>query len=70
MTTTGIRIAHNITEKECNGELHGWADAASRACDSGFRVVIEGIDWAQACQDHGFYGAISEVKAARRRRGF
>jgi hypothetical protein len=31
-------------------------------------VHYEGIDWQQACRDHGFYGAIQKVKEAHRRR--
>jgi hypothetical protein len=65
---TGVKIEHRITQQEHDSAFNGWADNASRACDAGFRVVIEGVDWAQACQDHGFYGAISKVKAGRRNR--
>jgi hypothetical protein len=67
-TTQGVRAGFYLTEQESLCYANSWADTASRATAAGFAVSIEGIDWATACQDHGFYGAIAKVKAARLRR--
>jgi hypothetical protein len=55
-------------EYECYG--NSWASAASEYCHRGYPVHYEGIDWQQACRDHGFYGAIDKVKAAYRQRQY
>jgi hypothetical protein len=50
----------------------GWADELSRLNDklpqSGPVATVEGIDWRDACLDHGFWGAVAKVKGAYRLR--
>lgn len=63
MTTTKNNFYLNQFnyESTCNS----WASAASHYChELNYPVHYEGIDWKQACRDHGFYGAIMKVKAA------
>jgi hypothetical protein len=61
-----VAVKHWITREELNSDINSWADADSRAVAAGFRVTVENIDWGQACQKHGFFGAIYMVKLARR----
>lgn len=50
---------------------NSWASAASHYChELNYPVHYEGIDWKQACKDHGFHGAIQKVKAAYRLRQY
>ena len=63
-----IRLGYNLTPAEFNCWANSWADSASRSLRDGYPVTIEGVDWQQACHDHGFYGAIMKVKAAHQLR--
>ena len=51
---------------ECHG--NAWASVATHYANTVGPVTYEGIDWKQACRDHGFYGAIQKVKTAYRQR--
>lgn len=57
-----------LTQAEYESRSNSWASAATEYCRRGYPVHYEGIDWQQACRDHGFYGAIQKVKEAHRRR--
>jgi hypothetical protein len=65
---TAIRLGWNLTPQEHDDRACSWADTASRTVTAGHPVTIEGVDWQQACRDHGFGGAIMKVKAAHRLR--
>ena len=58
----------HLSQSDYESRSNSWADAASNYCRQGYPVHYEGVDWTQACRDHGFYGAIMKVKAARRSR--
>lgn len=52
-------------------KYNSWAMAASHYSNKlNYPVHYEGIDWTQACKDHGFIGAIAKVKAAYRLRQY
>lgn len=61
-----VRLSYRITDAEHDDPASGWATGASETVADGFPVSIEGVDWQQACRDHGFFGAIQKVKAAHR----
>ena len=61
-----IRLSYRLTPAEYDDRGSSWADSASRTVADGFPVTIEGVDWQQACRDHGFFGAIQKVEAAYR----
>jgi hypothetical protein len=65
---TAIRLGWNLTPEEHNCPHNSWANTASQTLSDGYLVTIEGVDWRQACRDHGFYGAIQKVKTAHRQR--
>jgi hypothetical protein len=58
----------HLTQADYESRWNSWASAASEYCQRGYPVHYEGVDWQQACQDHGLYGAIDKVKAAYRLR--
>ena len=58
----------HLSQLDYESRSCGWADAASNYCRQGYPVHYEGVDWQQACRDHGFYGAIDKVKTAYRQR--
>ena len=62
--------AFYLNQFDYESRHNSWAYAATNYCDIGYPVHYEGIDWQQACQDHGFYGAIAKVKAAYRLRRY
>lgn len=59
-----------LTQAEYESRHNSWAGAASEYCHNGHPVHYEGVDWQQACRDHGFYGAIDKVKTAYRLRQY
>jgi hypothetical protein len=59
-----------LKQFDYESRYNSWASAATNYCDNGYPVHYEGIDWQQACRDHGFYGAIAKVKAAYRLRRY
>ena len=67
--SSGITIVSRLTTEEAadRGGNH-WATEASQSLAAGHGVEIEGVDWRQACRDHGFFGAIAQVKARHRAR--
>jgi hypothetical protein len=67
-TPKGIRVDRWISREEYASRGNSWADTASREADPGVQVFVEGIDWRQACKDHGFWGAVDAVKKAHARR--
>ncbi len=60
----------HLTQAEYESRSNSWASAATEYCHRGYPVHYEGIDWQQACRDHGFYGAIAKVKACYRQRQY
>ena len=63
--TNNFYLNHSDYESHYNS----WASAAScYVAEHGYPVIYEGINWKQACRDHGFQGAIAKVKAAYRLR--
>ena len=61
---SGITIVSWLTpEQALPGGGNNWATVASDSLNAGHVVKIEGVNWAQACQDHGFWGAVAKVKA-------
>ncbi|NBW05267.1 MAG: hypothetical protein EBR92_04985 [Alphaproteobacteria bacterium] len=62
--------AFYLTLADYESRHNSWASAASHYCQNGYPVHYEGIDWQQACRDHGFYGAIQKVKEAYRARQY
>ena len=57
-----------LTQDDYESPYNSWASAASHYANAVGPVTYEGIDWKQACKDHGFFGAIQKVKAAYRQR--
>lgn len=60
----------HLTRADYESPWNSWASAASEYCQRGYPVHYEGVDWQQACRDHGFHGAIEKVKAAYRTRQY
>tara|TARA_S200002703_G_scaffold55718_1_gene48296 strand:+ start:224 stop:454 length:231 start_codon:yes stop_codon:yes gene_type:complete len=59
-----------LTQFDYESRYNSWASAATNYCGQGYPVHYEGIDWQQACRDHGLYGAIAKVKTAYRLRRY
>lgn len=58
-------LSHADLDDRCGA----WASNFSTLSHAyGLRVIVEGLDWSQACRDHGFYGAIMKAKAAAQTR--
>ena len=57
-----------LSKADYDSYSNSWASAATNYCQIGYPVNYEGIDWQQACRDHGFFGAIQKVKTAYRQR--
>lgn len=62
--------AFYLTQADYECHHASWAGAATDYCRRGFPVHYEGIDWQQACRDHGFWGAVDKVKTAYRQRQY
>ena len=60
----------HLTQADYESAHNSWASAASEYAHQGYPVIYEGVNWQQACRDHGFYGAIEKVKAAYRQRQY
>jgi len=67
-TPKGTRLDRWLSRQEYASRANSWASNASREKASGAQVFVEGIDWSQACKDHGFWGAVGAVKRAHARR--